>query len=161
MPDLDLGPGLSEHRILKPRTLHHGTMVTADMAAARQFYQQFLGLTCTRVADRMLVYLQSADGSDSGCRIDVREVAAVERPQNILNHWGIDVPSVEDVDRIHAAAEKLKQQYGLRRIMAARMQHGVYGFYLQDRDSNWWEIQYTDPQRSHHRIFAAGDQYPD
>ncbi len=135
-------------------------MVSTDLVAARVFYEEFLGLACTSVATNHLLLRLPGPAAD-GCEIEVHQVGAIDRPQNLLNHWGIDVPSRSDVDRIHAAAGQHTERYGLRRVMAPRMQHGVYGFYLQDRDSNWWEIEYTDPARTHGSLIEAGDQYPD
>lgn len=44
--------------VLRPRTLRHGTMVSADLVAARIFYEEFLGLDCTNIAfDRLLLRL--------------------------------------------------------------------------------------------------------
>jgi len=135
-------------------------MVSADLVAARIFYEEFLGLDCTSIApDQLRLRLRAP--TVEGCVIEVHQVGTIDRPQNLLNHWGIDVSSRADVDRIHAAASQHKERYGLRRVMTPRMQHGVYGFYLQDRDSNWWEIEYTDPARTHASLIAAGDQYPD
>ena len=37
-------------------------------------------------------------------------------------------------------------------------QHGVYSFYLQDMDLNWWEVQYAPNQ--HDDCFNAGDIIP-
>ncbi|HKU98281.1 MAG TPA: VOC family protein [Vineibacter sp.] len=160
VPHAGAGPGMSQRSILRPRTLHHGTMVSADLAAARVFYEEFLGLACTAIASDQLI-LRLPEPTAGGCVIEVHHVGSIDRPQNLLNHWGIDVPSRSDVDRICAAAGQHKERYGLRRVMTPRMQHGVYGFYLQDRDSNWWEIEYTDPARTHVSLIEAGDQYPD
>jgi len=151
---------MSQRSILRPRTLHHGTVVSADLVAARIFYEEFLGLDCTSIAPGQLLLRLPAPRAE-GCVIEVHQVGAIDRPQNLLNHWGIDVASRADVDRIHAAASQYKERFGLRRVMTPRTQHGVYGFYLQDRDSNWWEIEYTDPARTHVSLIEAGDQYPD
>ncbi|UUZ71156.1 hypothetical protein LP415_18650 [Polaromonas sp. P1(28)-8] len=37
-------------------------------------------------------------------------------------------------------------------------QHGVYGFYLEDQDHNWWEFQYYDGVQ-HDDMFDFGDRY--
>lgn len=153
--------------VVKSRAVSRGTMVSSNLAAARQFYEEFLGLECVPLAsDRLLVRLRAyPEGKERRtgdyCLIEVQEVGAVQHPQNVLNHWGIDVPTREDVDRIHAAAHKWKDKYGLRRIMKVRMQHGSYAFYFEDRDFNWWEIEQRDRGRTHAPLFMAGDKYPD
>ena len=60
---------------------------------------------------------------------------------NLLNHWGVDVGSKE-VDAAHANALKHKEKYKIRQVLPVVMQHGVYSFYMEDLDHNWWEIQY-------------------
>ena len=46
------------------------------------------------------------------------------------------------MDRVYGEALRLKEDYGLQVIEKPRMLHGAYQFFLQDRDTNWWEIQY-------------------
>ena len=159
-------PGMAAQRIIKARAIFRGTMVTTDLVAARCFYEEFLGLECVRIAaDRMLIRMPAPAGgpprkTGEYCLIDVRQVASITHPQNVLNHWGIDVPTRADVDRIHAAAVKHKEKYGLRKIMNVRMQHGVYAFYFADRDYNWWEIEERG-EGTWAAIFEPGDRYPD
>jgi hypothetical protein len=43
--------------------------------------------------------------------------------------------------------------------MPPTTQHGAYSFYLEDRDSNWWEIQYVE-EGSHDKMFERGDVVP-
>ena len=38
-----------------------------------------------------------------------------------------------------------------------RERHGAYGFYLQDLDFNWWEVQYE--ARNIDDFFNAGDKF--
>jgi hypothetical protein len=37
-------------------------------------------------------------------------------------------------------------------------QHGVYSFYMEDRDHNWWEIQCFDGFQ-HDDMFDFGDRF--
>ena len=162
----DKDPVASAQSVIKPQAINRGSMAASDLNAARQFYEEFLGFECVRVApDRMFIRLRDPDGKQPPtgdyCLIEVHQVGGIEFPQNVLNHWGVDVPTREDVDRIHAAALKYKEKYGLRRIMKARVQHGVYGFYFEDRDFNWWEIEQRDRGWTQGKSFRAGDKYPD
>lgn len=154
------------HPVIKAASISRGTMVTTDLTSAREFYEQFLGLECVRMAaDRMFVRISPASrpavapGAD--CLIEVLERDSIVRPQVVMNHWGIDVPTREDVDRIHAAAIELQDRFGLGKIMNVRFQHGVYAFYFTDRDSNWWEIEYRDVEESFAPLVEAGDRYAD
>lgn len=158
---------VSQQPLVNAVTINRGSMASTDLTAARPFYEEFLGLECVRTAaDRMFVRIPANGGGKERrtgdyCLIEVHQTNEIQYPQNVLNHWGIDVPTREDVDRIHAAAHKYKDKYGLRRIMKVRMQHGVYGFYFEDRDFNWWEIEQRDAGRTHAPLFMAGDKYPD
>ena len=51
-------------------------------------------------------------------------------------------------------------RYGIRTVKDCSRQHGVYSFYLEDLDHNWWEIQYYDGTQ-HDDMFDFGDQFGD
>ena len=79
------------------------------------------------------------------------------RPMGPLNHWGVDVASREEVDAAREDALKYTEEYGIREVHQARDQHGVYSFYLQDLDGNWWEIQSVPEAGYHDALFERGD----
>ncbi len=148
--------------VLKPLILSRGTLLTADLARARTFYEEFLGLECVMVGeDRMLV--RDTDPGEVRHRrgapywiMDVKQ-APEGVTTNLFKHWGIDVPTAGDVDRVYAFAAENKERLGLRSVRKVRMQHGTYSFYLQDFDSNWWEVECRPPGQSNDEIFARGD----
>ena len=76
----------------------------------------------------------------------------------MLNHWGVDVGSKEEVDAAHANALKYKDKYKIRQVLPVVMQHGVYSFYLEDLDHNWWEIQHY-PGFQNEDLFDFGDRF--
>jgi len=41
--------------------------------------------------------------------------------------------------------DTVKDDYGIKRIKKPHQQHGVYSFYFQDLDGNWWEIVSNPP----------------
>ena len=53
-------------------------------------------------------------------------------------------------------ALKHKDTYGIRQVLKPVLQHGVYSFYMEDRDHNWWEIQCFDGFQ-HDDMFDFGD----
>jgi hypothetical protein len=59
------------------------------------------------------------------------------------------------VDEAHKKAQEHREKYGIRKLTKPINQHGVYSFSLQDRDKNWWEIQYAPHQ--HEACFARGE----
>lgn len=139
-----------------------GTMVSLDLDESRKFYEEFLGLECVRYApDRMLIRdLASKQAMEQGSpdylMIDVRQVDTIEHPQNMLNHWGFGVSSTEEVDRIHAAAKAQKDRYQLKVRPITRI-HNAYGFYMTDRDRNWWEIEFRVHGLTNEMVFEQGD----
>jgi catechol 2,3-dioxygenase-like lactoylglutathione lyase family enzyme len=140
-----------------------GTMVTTDLTAARRFYEEFLGFECVRyAADRMLIRdryaaAEMARGGDDFFVIDVQQVPEVTSPQRLLHHWGLDVVSTQEVDRVHAEAEARKEQYGLTKVMPPSNAHGAYSFYFSDRDFNWWEIECRPDGLDNEAYFIRGD----
>ena len=130
--------------------LSHGTLMSRDLAKSRRFYEEFLGLEVVRHArPAMVLRLNSS--------LYVVCVCIGERApaQHVLTHWGLNVASREEVDRVHAAAERLKDEYGIRKINKVMDRHGAYAFYMQDLDGNWWEVQHE--KRGIDDFFGAGD----
>ncbi len=140
--------------IVKPYCLGHGTLECRDLAVSRRFYEEFLGLECVRHAlPAMVVRL--------GMRFHIVcvEVGEQIHPAHLLNHWGLDVETKEAVDKAHADALRLKEEYGIRNVMPVQDMHGVYSFYLEDADQNWWEIQYYENGFQHDDFFDFGDRF--
>ena len=140
--------------IVKPYCLSHGTLECADLAASRRFYEEFLGLECVRHVKPAMVFRL-------GMRFHVVcvEVGDQVHPVNLLNHWGVDVDSQEAVDAAHAAALANREKYGIRQVLPVQNMHGVYSFYMEDLDHNWWEIQYYANGFQHDDFFDFGDRF--
>lgn len=139
--------------VVKPYVLSHGTLECYDLKQSRRFYEEFLGLECVRHA-------KPAMAIRCGLKFHVVcvEVGKSVHPANVLNHWGIDVRSKEEVDAAFGKARELKEVYGIRQILEPVLQHGVYSFYMEDLDHNWWEIQYYDGFQ-HDDLFDFGDRF--
>jgi hypothetical protein len=43
-------------------------------------------------------------------------------------------------------------------VLAPVSQHGVYSFYIEDLDHNWWEVQYYSSFQ-HDDLFDFGDRF--
>ena len=143
----------TESSIVKPYVMSHGTMEVYSLKESRKFYEEFLGLECVRHA-------RPAMAVRCGLKFHIVavEVGAAVHPQNVLNHWGMDVGSKEEVDRARENALKYKEKYKIRQVLPVVMQHGVYSFYLEDLDHNWWEIQYY-PGVQNEDFFDFGDRF--
>lgn len=113
------------------------TLESRDLAATARFCREFLGLTVEQPAPHYLLC-----PGHGGVNVLIVEVGDGVLEQTVLNHHGITLDADEaTIDRLHARAEELQETYGLKRIMPVTHQHGSYSFYLQDRDTNWWELE--------------------
>ncbi|MES2510700.1 MAG: VOC family protein [Pseudomonadota bacterium] len=150
-----LAPYDNSSSVVRSEYLSHGTLEVYSLKESRKFYEEFLGFQCVRHA-------RPAMAIRCGMRFHIvcLEVGDLVHPCNVDNHWGIDVGSAEEVDRIWQAANDLKDKYGIREVRDLVKQHGVYSFYLEDRDHNWWEFQYYDGVQNDD-MFDFGDRYED
>ena len=137
---------------VKPMLLSHGTLLCRNLANTRHFYEEFLGVEVVRHAKpAMMVRLKT------GMYIVCVCIGENVPNQHVLTHWGLNVATRAEVEAAHAAAVEHKEKYGIRKIQSVRERHGAYGFYLQDLDCNWWEVQYEE--RKIDDFFNAGDKF--
>ncbi|MEN9879129.1 MAG: hypothetical protein RLZZ158_2168 [Cyanobacteriota bacterium] len=147
----------------RPLKMLAGTLVSTDLDRARHFYEQAFGFECVRHGeDQMLIrdrYAKAAmdQGSDDFILIDVKQVDTITTPHHMCNHWGFDVDSTDEVDRINAVFKERQEELGLAKIMPITKAHGAYGFYLIDSDQNWWEVQCIVHGYDNAGIFSRGD----
>jgi catechol 2,3-dioxygenase-like lactoylglutathione lyase family enzyme len=139
--------------IVKPFLFSHGTLMCRDMAKSRRFYEEFLGVEVVRHG-RPAMMLRLNTNMYVVCFCIGEKAPA----QHVMSHWGLEVATRAEVDQAHEAATRLRDVYELKKVGALREQHGAYGFYLQDRDGNWWEIQ-NEP-RTIDDFFDKGDIAP-
>jgi catechol 2,3-dioxygenase-like lactoylglutathione lyase family enzyme len=140
--------------VIKPYCLGHGTLECFSLSESRPFYEEFLGLEVVRHAKPSMALRL-------GMRFHVIcvEVGDQVHPCNVLNHWGLDVGTKAAVDQAHSDALKHREKYAIRQVLPAQNMHGVYSFYLEDRDHNWWEIQYYENGFQHDDFFDFGDRF--
>lgn len=123
--------------IVQAQCLSHGTLACRDIEPSRRFYEEFLGLEVVHVSKPAMV-LRFGNSLYIAC-----VCLGDKAPANtVWSHFGFNVSSREDVDRVYEAAVRLQDEYELQLIHKPQILHGAYQFFLQDRDSNWWEIQY-------------------
>jgi catechol 2,3-dioxygenase-like lactoylglutathione lyase family enzyme len=140
--------------MVKPYKLSHGTLMCGDMKKSRQFYEEFLGLEVVRHTKPAMMFRLT-----TGMHVVAVECSPDKLwDMHVLHHWGVDVATKEEVDEAYKKAQEHRETYGIRKITKPINQHGVYSFYLQDLDKNWWEIQYAPNQ--HEACFARGDVMP-
>lgn len=141
--------------VVRSEYLSHGTLECFSLAESRRFYEEFLGFECVRHGRRSMAIR-------CGMKFHVvcLQVGSRLRPCNVDNHWGIDVPSREEVDRIWKDTIATQETYKIRRVTEPVEQHGAYSFYIEDLDHNWWEIQYYDGIQ-HEDMYDFGDRFTD
>lgn len=146
------GPPRQSH--LKPYVMSHGTLECSDLRVSRRFYEEFLGLEVVQHGSRSM-----AIRCGLKFHIICVQVGDQVHPMSYLTHWGLDLVSRDEVDRARIAATENSKLYGIRKVGDAVEQHGVYSFYIQDVDYNWWEIQFYEAGYQHSDIFDFGDVY--
>ena len=136
--------------VIRSKFLSHGTLGSKDLAASRQFYEEFLGLECVKTSKiSMMIRL----GGDHVYAV-VQDKRTVEMPR--LNHNGIDVDTDIDVDEAYQSVLDGAEKWGLYNVSKPVEQHGTYSFHFWDRDGNTWEIL-CNPKGGYTWIFDQGD----
>lgn len=120
--------------LLSTKRINHGTLGCTNLAKTRRFYEEVLGLECIQTSPVSLMVSKGADFV----------YALVESPthtcdMNMLNHNGLEVETVEEVNEAHRRLLTVKDEWGLK-IMPPRTLHGAHTCYFKDFDGNWWEI---------------------
>jgi catechol 2,3-dioxygenase-like lactoylglutathione lyase family enzyme len=140
--------------VVKPWLLSHGTMECYSLTESRRFYEEFLGLECVRQG-KPAMFVRC------GMKFHIVAIQAGRalKPAHTMQHWGLEVTSRAEVDRIHRAAIELKDKYKINQILEPCLAHGVYSFYFEDLDHNWWEILFYDGFQ-HDDAFDFGDRFP-
>ena len=143
----------NKNSVVKPYVMSHGTMECYSLKESRKFYEEFLGMECVRHA-------KPAMAVRCGLKFHIVcvEVGAAVHPCNVLNHWGVDVGSHAEVDRVHRDAKANQEKFKIKQVLDVVDQHGVYSFYLEDLDHNWWEIQHYDGFQ-HDDMYDFGDRF--
>ena len=140
----------NENSVIPSYFLSHGTVCVLDLEKTREFYEEFLGLEVVRHNRAAMCFRLNTD-----MRIVCVKVKTVP-PMDVMTHWGLDVTGHDDVDAAHIAAIANRKKYSLKKITSCHDQHGVYAFFIQDRDNNWWKIQHT-PSEQTNFFFDRGD----
>jgi predicted lactoylglutathione lyase len=143
----------NQSSVVKPYLLSHGTLECRSLKESRRFYEEFLGLECVRHA-------QQAMHARCGIKFSIVcvEVGGDVKPMSVLNHWGLEVDSREQVEHAYKSALAMKDKYKIGKITEPSMRHGIYSFYLEDLDGNYWEIEYYDGS-VHEDAFDFGDRF--
>lgn len=117
--------------LLKAKALISATLPSRDLAASKEFYEKVLGLEVRQMAEGRLVARLGGDHVYEIEKVDEN----IEMP--ILRHNGVQ--SRGDLAAEHGRLQADKEKYGVKKMTNPMVMHGTFGFYMQDRDGNWWE----------------------
>jgi hypothetical protein len=149
----------SKDPVVRPAMLTRGTLETLDLAKTR-LLGDTLGFECRELSsDRMLMRHRSDASRKPYWVLEVQRVDTLRSPQKVTNHWGLWVPTKQDVDAANQLLQSRKEELGLLRIQAPHQAHANqrdYGFYFMDFSQNWWEIS-EDPGEEFIKFFSGGD----
>ncbi len=150
--------------IIKPTSLIGGTFVSTDIKRTRRLCENVLNLECVEPAKGKLLVREKGHRpgeklhGQSYWVLEVEEVPEVLVEQEMLNHWGVAVPSQAAVDEAFEKVSAGQDEYDLGRVQKPRFRHGSYAFYFVDADTNWWEVEYRTPELVYTAIRERGDQ---
>ncbi|WP_454197326.1 VOC family protein [Nocardia sp. Marseille-Q1738] len=120
--------------LIKTTMISHGTLTSFDMQETRRFYEEVLGFEVIQLSPVSLLVRKGSNHTY------VVVESGTPSTMQMLDHNGIDVATREEVEQAHATLRRVKDEYGIRRINKVMQQHGIYSFYFEDRDGNWWEV---------------------
>jgi hypothetical protein len=152
---------------VKTQSLICGTLVTTDLKRARRMHEELFGMECVEPAKGVL-YVRDKGHRPGEAKagkpywvLEIREVANVDVPQEMLNHWGFEAPSQAAVDEAYEKINANKAEFGITRIQKPGFRNGSYALYCVDKDSNWWEVEYRTPDLIYTALREKGDQFAD
>lgn len=129
------------------------TLECLDIEKTVRYYREFLGLDATPQSDHHFF----SRGNGGVCVIGV-QVDSMHFPQPMLNHHGITLQGNEElIDRMRRSVEASATEFGVMKVLPATHQHGSYSFYLQDLDTNWWEIEILEELDPYNQTLKDGE----
>jgi catechol 2,3-dioxygenase-like lactoylglutathione lyase family enzyme len=124
----------TDRPLLSLTMISHGTLTSLDLQASRRFYEEVFGFEVIQVSPVSLVMRHGS--AHTYVVVETGEPSTM----SMFDHNGIDVATRAEVEQAHAILRENKERYGIRRINKLMEQHGVYSFYFEDLDGNWWEV---------------------
>jgi catechol 2,3-dioxygenase-like lactoylglutathione lyase family enzyme len=137
---MELPPRAGSTSIVAPGPISYVVLESVRLATTLHFYRDFLGMSVRHPAPHYAL-------CTSAGVVNVVAVEVGERlvPQKVNNHHGFTVEgSAEIIDQLRRAALEGAGAFEIRKVLPATRQHGSYSFYLQDADTNCWELEVWD-----------------
>ena len=164
--NMQVKPGATPPHV-KTQSLICGTLVTMDLKRSRRMYEEAFDMECVEPAEGLMYVREKGHrpGEPKHGKpywvLEVRAVANVEVPQEMLNHWGFEAQSQAAVDEAYQKLNSNKAEYGIARVQKPFFRNGSYALYCADKDSNWWEVEYRTPDLIYTALREKGDQFAD
>jgi len=129
------------------------TLESVDVDETVRFFGEFLGLDAELHGH---YFLSRGNG---GVNVIGIQVSAMEYPQPLLNHHGITLYNGREelIDALRTSVEANTSSFGVMKVLPATYQHGSYSFYMQDRDTNWWEIEILEELDAYEQTLKDGE----
>jgi SUF system NifU family Fe-S assembly protein len=105
--------------------------------------------------DKVTVFVREEDGKIAATSF-VGEGCAISRASASIM---TTLLSGLTPDEAHAKALAHKDKFKIRQVLPVQEMHGVYSFYLEDLDHNWWEVQHYANGFQHDDFFDFGDRF--
>jgi len=159
-------PGAGSPHV-KTQSLICGTLVTTDLKRARRMHEEVFDMECVEPFKGVMYVREKGHRRGEAKHgkpywvLEVREVANIDVPQEMLNHWGFEAPSQAAVDEAFQKISANKAEYGIARVQKPFFRNGSYALYCVDKDSNWWEVEYRTPDLIYTALREKGDQFSD
>jgi catechol 2,3-dioxygenase-like lactoylglutathione lyase family enzyme len=134
-------PGAETRSIVPRGPISYVVLEAKEIARTVPFYRDFLGMTVEQPAPHYAL-CTSGSGWVKALLVEVGDALV---PQKVNNHHGLTLdPPAGVIDEARRAALESSSTFGIRKVLPATRQHGSYAFYMQDLDTNCWELEVWD-----------------
>ena len=120
--------------------LSHGHATLRDVDESARFYREFLGLEVVKTSRRTLVARLGSNTAIVGVTLGEKGLRKAERPWLRHAHFGLDLPTADDVIEARELSLEHRAAFGIQEIGHIARNDDGYSFMLVDRDGNYWEI---------------------
>lgn len=118
-----------------PQGFTHGTLACADMAAARKFYTEVLGLEAHQANDHVF-YIKHPN---TKCYVVCAERKDFKRFSPNFR-FTVTVSSPDAVAQAHERFTGSEKALGISELRPLQANGSITSFLLSDPDQNWWEV---------------------
>lgn len=134
--------------------LSHGHATLKDVEASVNFYRDFLGLEVVKTSPRTLVARLGNNTAIVGVTLGEKGLEKAHRPWLEFAHFGLDLPSGDQVRDAHELSLDNKSKFNIGNIGALTENDEGVSFMICDQDGNYWQIM-ENPDGGYSRYFDS------